>query len=310
MFEWIKKMWLGSEIVEFKSAYGLAESVERLRNATKRSIFSALARQEAVGTVKPERVSLRRVIPMTGNSHKPYFCGQFLERDGQVFLSGRFGMHWLVKVFMVMWFGFALVMCGLFALGAGTVPKEKIGMVLIPFGLVLWGVLVTRFGQWLARNDAAWLSNIISVALSAPAHGQGSAATPIVGRWGVSPGITVIAALAAASGLWYLWLAIFGKGALSSYYEGNMPPPLLRFVGIAMIIWAYGTYRRNLYAWRTGFIGLAGAWIYSLFFQLPAIQAQTHDRFAAVFWFVGTNVVVIGWALWWRAQRIYFDELN
>jgi hypothetical protein len=42
MLRWIKEVCLGSEPVEFVSAYGLEESVERLKSATKRSVFFSL----------------------------------------------------------------------------------------------------------------------------------------------------------------------------------------------------------------------------------------------------------------------------
>lgn len=45
------KIW-GSVPAEFESSFGMSEFVQRLKAATRRSVFSALARQEAVGTVK------------------------------------------------------------------------------------------------------------------------------------------------------------------------------------------------------------------------------------------------------------------
>jgi hypothetical protein len=105
MIRWITNWWRGSPPVEFASSFGLSESVERLKAATRRSVFSVLARQEAVGTVTESRVSLQRVIPMMGNSFKPFYRGRFIEVDGNVILTGRFTMHWLVKVFMTFWFG-------------------------------------------------------------------------------------------------------------------------------------------------------------------------------------------------------------
>jgi len=55
---------------EFRSAYRLAESVERLRAATKRSVFSALGETAAVGTVSESGVRLQWSCPRFG--------GQFL----------------------------------------------------------------------------------------------------------------------------------------------------------------------------------------------------------------------------------------
>src|SRR5215469_18474481 len=96
--------------IEFQSAFGLGESVDRLKAATRRSVFVSMARQAAVGRVSAERVVLQRVIPMFGNSFKPFFVGRFIERDGRVFLVGQFRMLWLVRVFMTFWFGMIALM--------------------------------------------------------------------------------------------------------------------------------------------------------------------------------------------------------
>lgn len=87
MFRWIKDLWLGSEPVEFVSAYGLTESVTRLKAATKQWSLFNVSEQAAVGRVGGTRVSLRRVIPMIGNSFKPLFTSRFAEQRGQVHLK-------------------------------------------------------------------------------------------------------------------------------------------------------------------------------------------------------------------------------
>src|ERR1039457_4901867 len=90
---------------EFRSAYRLAESVERLRAATKRSVFSALGETAAVGTVSESGVRLQRVIPMMSNSFRPFFIELFEVRDGATMLTGRFTVSPVVKIFMTIWFG-------------------------------------------------------------------------------------------------------------------------------------------------------------------------------------------------------------
>jgi hypothetical protein len=104
MIRKIRDLW--SAPAEFESSFGLSESVERLKAATRRSVSSATARQEAVGTVKESQVSLYCAIPMVGNSFKPFFRGRFIKRNGKVILPGRFTMHPYVKAFMTFWFGF------------------------------------------------------------------------------------------------------------------------------------------------------------------------------------------------------------
>src|ERR1700722_19610501 len=104
MFRWLWRLLYEAQPAEFRSAYGLEESVERLRAATKRSVFSALAETTAVGKVSEQSVRLQRVIPMVGNSFKPFFLGRFEVSEGRVLLVGRFTMLPIVKVFMTFWF--------------------------------------------------------------------------------------------------------------------------------------------------------------------------------------------------------------
>src|SRR5690242_20429909 len=176
MLDWMRARWLDPPPVEFESSYGLSESVERLRAATQRSVFSAVGQQEAVGTVKDSAVSLQRVIPMVGNSFKPFYRGRFIERDGKVILTGRFTMHWLVKAFLAVWFG-GLV-CMILISAVSTQSPSTILMPLFGAGMFAAAAAIVWIGKWFARNDAAWLSNVIQGALYTRArlYSEGSAA--------------------------------------------------------------------------------------------------------------------------------------
>jgi hypothetical protein len=155
---------------EFKSTYGLTESVTRLRAATRRSAFGVLGQQAAAGPVSESRVRLQRVIPMVGNSFKPFFFGRFEVRGDGVYLTGRFTMLGLVKAFMTFWFGsvlafgIALAVSAINIHGGHWLPAVLSGLAMFGAGVGLVG-----FGKWLARNDVAWLSNIMRTALGAPA---------------------------------------------------------------------------------------------------------------------------------------------
>ena len=157
----------GATPAEFESSYGLDESLQRLAAATNRSVFSALTRQGAVGTVRHLRVSLQRVIRMVGNSFKPFFIGEFQQRNGRVVLTGWFTMTWPVKAFMSVWFGFLLLWTALG--GASLVTQVQSDVAWLPLsgvGMIGAGIALVWIGKWFARNDAAWLSNVIQEALS------------------------------------------------------------------------------------------------------------------------------------------------
>ena len=150
----------------------MQESVQRLRSATKRSVFGALTAQAVVGKVSEDRVSLQRVIPFVGNSFKPFFVGHFEPSTSGTRLVGRFTMHWLVKVFNTFWFGFCLLWTVL-AIGIVSISStsENWYFPVFGFGTLVVGTLMVQVGKWFARNDAAWLTNVITNALSGKSAG-------------------------------------------------------------------------------------------------------------------------------------------
>jgi hypothetical protein len=166
MIRWFWNLVYGSVPAEFQSSYGLDQSVRRLADATGRSVFSALTRQRAVGTVKASKVSLQRVIPFIGNSFKFFFIGQFQNRDGRTVLVGRFTMHWFVKAFMSIWFGF-IALWTLFAIAALPfhISKDNWFAPLFGVGMFAAGIALVWVCRWFSRNDVAWLSNVVSSAL-------------------------------------------------------------------------------------------------------------------------------------------------
>src|SRR5882757_4269864 len=153
MFHWFWRLLYEANPAEFRSAFGLAESVERLQAATKRSVFSSLAETAAVGKVSEEGVRLQRVIPMMSNGFKPFFIGRFEVRDGVTVLSGRFTMALFAKIFMSFWFGMLLAIGGGIWLGTRHSANSAPRLVLLqPFLMVGFGVVLVAVGKWFARN--------------------------------------------------------------------------------------------------------------------------------------------------------------
>jgi hypothetical protein len=162
MLEGVNECFVGSHgssmtrpPAQFRSAYGLAESVQRLSAATKRSVFSALGETTAVGKVSEKVVRLQRVIPMVGNSFKPLFIGHFEMRGEKTVLIGQFSMLPLVKVFMSFWFG----MCGLFAgavLLGGFKPRGPSATIFLlqPFLIICGGIGLVAAGKRMQRAPA------------------------------------------------------------------------------------------------------------------------------------------------------------
>jgi hypothetical protein len=314
VLRWLANLWLSSTPAEFESSFGMPESVERLTAATRRSVFFALARQEAVGTVTESHVSLQRVIPMVGNSFKPFYRGHFIESDGKVILVGRFTMHWFVKIFMTCWFGgVGAFMLGAILRGAGL---QNAMFALFGLGMMVAGIALVSIGKWFSRNDAAWLSDVIRGALCARALDHPTHAEHLISE-GLSPAkppttITLVTAALVISAVLNWSEAIFGirsaftnssRGAFA-YFPDVFPRYLAAGLGAAMLMLAFGVYRRRLLAWRAGFALLAGGWIYAV---AEMLTTQT-NRGVAVIFSIGCLAVTVVWALWWRAQRIHFRK--
>jgi len=318
MFRWIKEAIVGSAPVEFESAFDLPESVNRLKAASRRWAFSSMGREFAAGSVSASRVSLQRVIPMVGNSFKPFFVGRFEQHDGKVLLTGRFAMHWLVKVFMAFWLGFFALFTVAGIAAAMRTPKAA-AMPLMSGLMLLFGLGLVRLGGWFSRRDPAWLSEIISTALHAP-----EAALPN-GTFPTHPAhlstsrtpafIPVVALLLAISGVMGLVSASTGiqtyhsdlrRTVITHYASGT-----LRYVaaayGLVMLGLAYGIYRRSLLAWRLCFGFLGGSWLYSLF-ELLTRADLGNARVPAMAFFIVSIVIVLIWGRWWYAQRAHFHD--
>jgi hypothetical protein len=295
MFRWLWRLLYESTPAEFSSAFGIDDSVERLRAATKRSVFSALSETAAVGKVSKESVRLQRAIPMVGNSFKPFFLGRFDSSAGKVVLVGRFTMLPIVKLFMTFWFAFVTLTSVAFLLGANSTIRAP--AVLVPFGIIGGGVAMLAFAKWLARNDVAWLTKVIEDALASPrSTAAARAATPPIDPAAVPPTLKWAAIFLAASAA----MALFSGFAMPQLpaiptRAGAAPPfppsgywPLV--YAVLVVVLSVGVWHRRPWAWR-GFFVLLGA---SVCWTMRAVFA------------VMSCAVVVIWGRWWYGQRRHF----
>jgi hypothetical protein len=313
MLRWLWNFLYGSTPAEFRSAYALAESVERLRAATKRSVFAAMGETTAVGKVSERSVRLQRVIPMVGNSFKPFFIGHFELRDGEVVLAGKFTMLPLVKAFMTVWFGM-VALGGLATLLGGWVKGGNAGLFIVqPFLMFGAGLALVAAGKWFARNDAAWLSRLIERALAAP-EPAGSGVPDTIGaqdRSAVPITLKGMALFLTASGV----MAVVSGLTLTGLFRGSPPPAALppiptlgrwSFACAAFeIALAIGVWHRRPWAWRGVFalLGLSACWSIYAMDAMTGVgpPAAIKVAFAAL-----SCVVVAFWGRWWYAQRRHF----
>jgi hypothetical protein len=313
MFQWLWRLLFESTPAEFRSAFGLAESVERLRAATKRSAFSSLAETAAVGKVSQEGVRLQRVIPMIRNSFKPFFVGRFEVRDGVTVLSGRFTMALFAKIFMSFWFGMLLAIGGGIWVGtshsANTAPRL---FLLQPFLMVAFGVVLIAVGKWFARNDVAWLSSVIEGALGENKTGAAAVMPPAIAADpnAVPATLKVVSVVMAISGA----LELFGRLVVDAVSGDQGPLPAIPMaplgnwtvaLGAGLLMLAVGVWRRQPWAWWAGFLVLGASWWG--FADAVHRQADVGPPIALQLIFGGIALIITGiWGRWWYAQRKHF----
>jgi hypothetical protein len=300
MVHWLKGLLYGSTPAEFRSAYGVAESVERLLAATKRSAFSSMGDTAAVGKVSAEAVRLQRVIPMVHNSFKPFFTGRFETRDGVTVLTGHFGMATFTKVFMSVWLGLVALIAGGFLLAiVNSTASSPPELVMGPLLMLAAGVGIVALGKWFARNDAAWLSRVIAQALGAPVAGT---AAPVreVDAAAVPGVLKVVALVLAASGVMVVFMDFFELPSVA--------PQFRQWHGVYAVLdlaLAAGVWRRHPWAWLGGFV-LLGLSIITTLLAFPVNAQSPTPPFIRVVFGIFALVVVGVWARWWYAQRKHF----
>ena len=307
---------------EFKSVYGLSESVTRLRAATRRSAFGVLAQQAATGPVSESSVRLQRVIPMLGNSFKPFFFGRFETRGECVYLTGRFAMLGLVKAFVTFWLGCALVM-GIAS--AATIVNKHGGDWLLALGSGLGmfgaGLAMVGFGKWFARNDVTWLSSRISTALGTPAIAQAPERSALIppmpdSTSSVPTVLCVTALVLLFVGVMSIWSAISG---VSSWHATSRHAAVItRFTsrslrlaigayGFLTIGLALGVYRRKQWAWRLGLALFVAAGLIVILQAFTSREISDSAVVRAIFC-VLSLAITLYWGWWWYAQRIHFSS--
>jgi hypothetical protein len=321
MLESIKRIWFGSENVEFESSFGLEESIEHLRAATRRwALFSP--REVAVGKVTESRVSLQRVIPMVHNSFKPSFVGRFERRGAKICLVGCFAINRFTKVFMAIWIcGVAAMTLLATVLGGATYSHshDPLPMPLFGAGMVVFAVLLSGFASWLSRNDSVWLSRVIREALKSPATMSAHAVDRVALNKESVPSrpfaLIGMCFLLAIQGVALCVSAISGiqsyygspNGSIVTHYHDIRIRYVTALIGMALLALSFGVHQKRLAAWRLVFVVFAAGAV----LQLAALFANDRSMvpFPVVILFcVMSLLILVVWGRWWYAQREHFLE--
>ncbi len=170
------------ERLELYSPFSPEECVRRLSAAIdfERSLFrtwaSLTGKRPVAGWVKDSSFRLRKRITYN-NGFQTSLTGTLQSRDDGTLIGGEFGLNTFTRLFLQLWFGFLFVFMGvaypiaIFSLfthhSAMAQPSDSWIALAIPLGMLLFGYLLLRFGRYLARDEAGFLTEFLRQTLDA-----------------------------------------------------------------------------------------------------------------------------------------------
>ena len=145
------------------------------------SLASSFGSKPVVGRITETSLRLRKRIGYR-NSFQSFLAATLRPEAGGTVISGEVGMHEFVKVFMFIWFGGVILIGGtMFVATVGKIlfgsgnQHENVWMgVVIPPVMLIFGFGLVRFGRYLARDEARFLTDFLVQTLNA--HPQDRAA--------------------------------------------------------------------------------------------------------------------------------------
>jgi len=151
----------GTEEVQIEFDVPIDVAVTNLQSRVSGSVLSLLGSEGMFGQVRNHTVKLHRVIPMVGNSFKPFLIGSFSTCDNKTVLSGVFRFHRLVQVFLTFWFAFSALLIVLLSVATFDNYSQTLFSPLFGMMFLGGGVAMVNIGRWFARNDKEWLKRSI-----------------------------------------------------------------------------------------------------------------------------------------------------
>lgn len=119
------------------------------------------------GRVTDRGFSLSVRIPYR-NSFQTVAVGRFHDEAGQTRVNVHFGMSKWAKLFMAVWLGFVSVAAVGMLIGVATGQAPMSAWILLPFGMIAFGIGIVGFGRWLARHEERKLRELLTGLLEAP----------------------------------------------------------------------------------------------------------------------------------------------
>lgn len=101
------------------------------------------------------------------NDFSPYFFGTLSPDNQGTRLEGNFDMNRWVKIFMRFWIGFViLIALPLWSAALkGTIQGDPKVAVLVPIGMLLFGIFLPNVGRWIGRGEERFIKNFLETTL-------------------------------------------------------------------------------------------------------------------------------------------------
>jgi hypothetical protein len=117
--------------------------------------------KSVIGTAQTGRLIARK-RKFYRNSFQTRLVARMEEVPDGTRITCHYGMHPLAAIFMVIWLGFATLIAAAFLvhiLKTGGADWNWVGVV--PFAMPVFGYAMLRFGKYLARDEAYYLSEFV-----------------------------------------------------------------------------------------------------------------------------------------------------
>jgi hypothetical protein len=155
------------------SPFTPVDCAKRLREAVDEGAMVSFFRagsKPVIGKVSEFSLTLNKRINYR-NSYQPYLTATMRPELGGTAISGVLAMHPFVRIFNVVWFGFVTIIF----LGMGWASlsgkrgdsRETSLMLIVPLGMLCFGIGLIWFGRFLARNEPKFLEDFLIQTLDA-----------------------------------------------------------------------------------------------------------------------------------------------
>ncbi len=163
--------------LELYSSLSPSDCAERLSQAIDRErviSFSFTGSHPVAGRVDGSSFRIRQRLHYR-NSFQTFLAGSIQPQGTGSIIRGDFAMHGFVRAFMPVWFGGVALLGSVFfvvallTIFAGTSSQRSgawAGLVVPPL-MFVFGIALVRFGRYLARDEARFLTDFLRETLQA-----------------------------------------------------------------------------------------------------------------------------------------------